>query len=154
MLSSIILGWKGAAITGAAGLVIGLSGGWKAHSIKTKADKADALEAAHVAHIEAMAALQIELDSEASERLRLSAELDAAQGNVRTITREIIREVPKYVQDSTPDCDRLISVDAVRLLNSAASGSGPRSTSTETSPGNSIDALPVLAGDTGRYPTR
>ena len=139
---------------GAAALLIGFFGGWKAHKTVTQAKSAKALEAAQMAHVQALDALQFQLDNEVKERLRLSGELDTAQGKVRYITKEIIKEVPRYVKDSTDTCDRTISRDAVRLLNASARGvvASPASESIATN--NGIDAMPVITAPAGRYPTR
>lgn len=97
--------------------MIGLGGGWKAHDTHTKAKQAKALEAAQEAFERDLEALQKDLNDADEERRQLSAELNAARSNVRTVTREIVREVPKYVQDSTEECDRSLSPDLVRLYN-------------------------------------
>jgi len=137
---------------GAAALLIG--GGWTAHKTVTKAKAADEMKAAQAAHVQELDALQIQLDAEVTERLRLSSKLDTAQGKVRYITKEIIREVPKYVKDSTDTCDRTISPDAVRLLNAAARGVAASPASEGIAANNGIDPLPVITAPAGRYPTR
>ena len=126
--------------------LIAFGGGWKAHSTYTAAKTAKALEEQREAHIEALETLQIDLDREASERLRLSAELDSALSNVRTVTREIIKEVPSYVKPSTPDCDRTLDPRLIGLLNGAALGTYRSSESPKDTARNISNALPALTG--------
>lgn len=131
MLDKIVFGWKGTLITGVVALVVGTYGGFKGHSIKTKADKATALEKLHKAHAADLEAFQDELDESAKERIKLAEELDEAKGKTRTITREIIKEVPKYAPVSTPDCDYSVPSGLISLHNFAALGTTPDSNADE-----------------------
>jgi len=126
--------------------VIAFSLGYKVHSTITKAKTAEALEAQREAHTEALEALQLDLDSEARERLRLSAELDNALSNVRTVTREIIKEVPSYVKPSTPNCDRTLDPRLIGLLNGAALGTYRSPEPSETTARDISNTLPALTG--------
>lgn len=132
--------------TGAGALLIGTYGGWKAHSTVIDARHAKALEAAQDAHREALDALQVDLDTEREERRLLATELNAARSNVRTVTREIVREVPRYVEDSTPDCDRSLNADIIRLYNNSLRAGVTRAGSGKQPPRGSADSL-RLAGD-------
>lgn len=116
-------------------VIVGLIAGWNAHSIKVDADTAKALKAAQEQFEADMAQLEADMQNSENERLRLSAELNAARSNVRTVIRETVREVPKYVQDSTPECDRSLSPDFVRLYNRSIGVSDASSARTAASAG-------------------
>lgn len=105
------------AITGAVVGAVAFAGGWKVKGTFVKAAHADAMEAAQEAHIEALEVLRVELDGEAAERRALAAQLELEQSSIRTITKEVIREIPKYIKDSDGDCDRSVSPDFARLYN-------------------------------------
>ena len=143
MLDKIIFGWKGTAITGTVALALGLTGGWKAHSIKTDADTAKTLKVARLNLGKDLKALQIKLDAEVAERLRLSKELETAQGQTRTITREIIKEVPSVTKISTPECDYSLPSGLISLHNLAATGSAVGSEGHERSPVGLSGGLPA-----------
>jgi len=147
-----MFGLKGMLVGGGFAFVVGVFGGWKAYKIVSEAHTARVLAAQKAENVLALEALQTQLDAEVKERVRLSAQLDDAQNNVRQVTREIIKEVPRYVENSTPNCDRTISLDAVRLLNAAANGNAPRPESPSYPASYSIDAVPVLAGDASQRP--
>ncbi len=134
----------GASVVGAS--IIGFGAGWVVHGWKHSADNERALKRQAEAHNKALAHLQTDLDNEASERLRLSEALNDALTNVRTVTKETIREVPLYVPPSTDECPRILDPNLVRLLNSAARGIAPRSNSKETTTRDLSDSLPALAG--------
>lgn len=102
-----------------------ISSGWRAKGIVVAAEHAKALKTAQALHAAELNALQADLDNAAAETIRLSAELDAAQSNTRTVTREVIREVPKYAPVSTPQCDCSLPAGLVGLHNSAARGRAP-----------------------------
>lgn len=136
-----------------AALLIGGIGGWSAKAKWDAGKLVKALEAERAAHAIDMENLQSEMNASVEETIRLSAELDAAQSSVRTVTHEIIREVPKYVQDSTPDCDRTISIDAMRLLDAAARGAAPSPKTAQASTRDISDALSGKPAVPGYYPT-
>ena len=148
---NLVFGFKGVAVTAAATAAVAAYGGWKAKTLVVEASHARELKRAQEAHTEALEALQEELDAEAAETVRLAALLDAEQANVRTVTREIIREVPHVVQDSTPDCDRRIGVDTLRLLDRAALGATPGPGPAVSAPGERADTLSGGVAPTG-YP--
>ena len=73
-----------------------------------------------------LAALKRDLRRNEGERIRLSGELASARNNVRTVIRETVREVPKYVKDSTPDVDRSLDPNLIRLYNNSIGITKPR----------------------------
>lgn len=129
-----VFGLRGMAIGALLAGSIGAYGGWKAKETVEKAKQADLLEAREAAHRAELALLQRDLDESAAERIRLASALDFAEANTRTVTREIVREVPRYAPVSTPECDYSLSPGLIRLHNAAASGTATGSARAETAP--------------------
>lgn len=117
-----MIGLKYAGAIGAGALIFGSLSGWTVRGWY-EADKVkDALTEQRRQHSEAIAEQQAAYDALLNANLQLANDLDAAERNVRTVTREIIREVPNAVQPSTPDNDCTLSPALVMLHNRAALG--------------------------------
>ena len=134
--------WQIKAAMGAALFLSGTWSGWTAKTHLYERAEAKALLKAQEEHAAELAALQAELDQAAVDNINLSAELDAAKANTRTVTREIIKEVPKYAPTSTPECDYSLSAGLVSLHNSAAAGTAPRAVSAEDTTEQLLGAVP------------
>jgi len=121
-----VFGLKGLAITAAISGSIAFTAGWKLKTWETS-HKAKKVQDAEVRqrNVE-LAALKRDLRRNEGERIRLSGELAEARNNVRTVIRETVREVPKYVKDSTPDVDRSLDPNLVRLYNNSIGITRPR----------------------------
>lgn len=92
--------------------VLLVGGGWIAWHVqdwRQRAAEADALEARLKAVIEAHA------ESEAA-RIKMAGDLAAAQGNIHTVIKEVIRRVPTLVRDDRV-CD--FSGELTGVLNRA-----------------------------------
>ena len=128
-------------------LSIAFTGGWRAKATFVDAAHAKALEAAQEAHVEALEALQADLDAATRETLRLAAEIDDHDAHTRTVTQTIIKEVPQYVDRSTPDCDLSLSSGAIGLFNAAAAGVAPGPVTGGYAAGERADPVSELAGN-------
>jgi len=144
---------KAIAATGVGASLIAFPLGWKAKATMIDAAHGRALEAAQVQHKADLAALERDLQENDETRRQLAAELEAARANVRTITREIIREVPARVQDSDEKCDRAISPDLARLYNRSIglrvgdeAGSTESAGSDKVATGRSVDGVRLAGG--------
>lgn len=144
---------KAIAATGVGAALVAFPLGWKAKSTMIDAAHGRALEAAQVQHKADLAALERDLQENDETRRQLSAELEAARANVRTVTREIIREVPANVKDSDQTCDRAISPDLARLYNksiglrvSDEAGNAESAGSESLTPRRRVDGVRLLGG--------
>jgi hypothetical protein len=132
-------GLRGLAIGALVAGSFGAWGGWTAKATVERAKQADLMEKQRVEHQAQLALLQRDLDESAAERIRLASALDFAEANTRTVTREIIKEVPRYAPTSTPECDYSLSPGLIGLHNAAANG-------TALGPARAEDASGELSG--------
>lgn len=138
-----VFGLRGLAVGILGGAIFGLWGGWTVKAGIEAEKVRKALDARDLAHREAVADQQADYDALQRQNIQLAADLAVRQDNVRTVTREIIKEVPKYIQESTPGCDRTLRQEMVQLINSAASNSA--FVSLDTPDGSS--SAPELGGN-------
>jgi hypothetical protein len=147
-IKGFVGGWRSIAIAAGLAVTVGFGTGWKVKGWQEGAKRERIVEAQKQAHLEDLAEYERERDRLEAQRLALASELEAARANIRTVTREIIREVPKYVQDSSPTCDRSVSPDLALLYNRSL-GLGPASPEAKGYPTGRGDGAVRLAGGNG-----
>lgn len=141
-------GWRSIAVSAGLAATIGFGAGWTVKGWQEGAKRERIMKAQKEAYLEDLAEYERDREKLDAQRLALAAELEAARANVRTITREVIREVPKYIQDSSPTCDRSISPDLAVLYNRSI---GLRTASPDAKgyPAGGGDGAVRLAGGNG-----
>ena len=93
-----VLSLKTTAIVGAVSLALGIAGGWKLHNALV-----------HQPHLAADAKAQLKAEQAARAAERKGATIagevrdahDTAQQQIRTVTKTIVKEVPRYVSTTT-----------------------------------------------------
>lgn len=141
---SWLLGWRGYVITGAVSGALAFWGGWAARDVF-----ADLREAK--TENTALKADRDELIADLRGMLRadeISADLGGKsaerQVQIRTVTRDIIREVPVYVT-AKADAGCVVTTGAVRLHDAAATGTPPTLPDATGAPNDAASAVDLSA---------
>ncbi len=119
-----LLGVRGVICAGAAGLAVGFSSGWKVRDVL--ADATEARRALRDSEAQVRAAQDVLRRMQGASAINAEVGGRSAQRQVaiRTVTQDIVREVPRYVTiESDAGCS--VPTGFVRLHDNAAAGRSP-----------------------------